>query len=551
MKQKRDVICLENVSKSFKIYKDKRTTFKERISRGRNRYTKHQVLNEINISIESGEVVGLIGENGCGKSTALKLISRILYPDNGTVTVEGRVSSLIELGAGFHQDLSGRENIYTNAAIFGLSKAEIDSRLNDIIDFSELWDFIDNPVRTYSSGMYTRLAFSVAINVDADILLIDEILSVGDRNFQKKCFDWLDELKNRGTTIIIVTHDTSSVENLCTRAIWLNDGKVAADGSPQKTVNAYYEYMYDKQFVMEKRLAEEHKKTEALKKDFTKEDVIELYRKYLLRDPESEETINNYYDYYDRKKDIEHTLKYSTERIAISKREKTDIRKASSVQIVNEASTQESDEASTKRIEKRISPQEVICCYRKYLDRDPDNEKVVEDCCNAFKRVDDLVSMIKQSPEYDMVQQQKKILLEKGIAFKPAAINGIEFLKPNGRQTAMLQSGEAYQLAIHYTVEQQIDKLAFGVEIISSNGYVCFLHNTLKSILNIGKQPGKYSVFMEIPVLFLFPGRYRLFASVIDEEGSVLFKERHLLEFEISGTCSSAEKCVWSTSKKD
>ena len=175
-----NAIEIKDVSKSFRIYFDKSNTLKDKVLfRERNHYEIHTVLNNISFSISKGESVGLIGRNGCGKSTLLKLINRILYPEHGTITVRGRVSSLIELGAGFHPDLSGRENIYTNAAIFGLKRKEIEERIQNIIDFSELGEFIDNPIRTYSSGMYMRLAFAVAINVDADILLIDEILAVG------------------------------------------------------------------------------------------------------------------------------------------------------------------------------------------------------------------------------------------------------------------------------------------------------------------------------------------------------------------------------------
>ena len=160
----------------------------------------------MSFDIKKGEAVGLIGKNGCGKSTTLKLLNRIMYPTSGTIRVNGRVSSLIELGAGFHPDMSGRENIYTNASIFGLTKKQIDEKLDDIIEFSELGEAVDNPVRTYSSGMYMRLAFSVAINVEADVLLIDEILAVGDVSFQKKCFEKLREIKYSGTTIVIVSH---------------------------------------------------------------------------------------------------------------------------------------------------------------------------------------------------------------------------------------------------------------------------------------------------------------------------------------------------------
>ncbi len=181
-----------SVKKSFKVYSDKGSMLKERvIFANRNRHENREILRDISFAIPRGQSVGFIGKNGCGKSTMLKMLSRILKPNQGKITIKGRVSSLIELGAGFHPDLSGRENIYINATIFGLSNEEIDARMGDIIAFSELEEFIDNPVRTYSSGMYMRLAFSVAINVNAEVLLIDEILAVGDVSFQKKCFQRL------------------------------------------------------------------------------------------------------------------------------------------------------------------------------------------------------------------------------------------------------------------------------------------------------------------------------------------------------------------------
>lgn len=235
-----NAIEVHNLKKMFKVYYDKGSQLKERLLfKKRNWYEERWVLNGIDFEVKKGEAVGLIGHNGCGKSTTLKLLSRIIYPDYGTVEMRGRVSSLIELGAGFHPDMSGRENIYINAAIFGLGKKEINRRLSDIIEFSELGDFIDNPVRTYSSGMYMRLAFSVAINVDADILLIDEILAVGDINFQNKCFKKIRQLKDEGTTIVIVSHSMSQIEQICDRSIWLNDGKIIADGKTVD-VDAYY-----------------------------------------------------------------------------------------------------------------------------------------------------------------------------------------------------------------------------------------------------------------------------------------------------------------------
>lgn len=239
-----DAIKVNDIHKHFRVYSDKGKTFKEKvIFHKRNRYQIHNVLNGISFDIPKGQAVGLIGHNGCGKSTLLKLMTRIIYPDSGSIEINGRVSSLIELGAGFHPDMSGRENIYTNASIFGLNKKEIDERLDRIIEFSGLEEFIDNPVRTYSSGMYTRLAFSVAINVDADVLLIDEILAVGDTAFQAKCLEKLRDIKAEGTTIVIVSHSLAQIEELCERSIWIDGGKIRMDGSPNEVHPEYMEYM--------------------------------------------------------------------------------------------------------------------------------------------------------------------------------------------------------------------------------------------------------------------------------------------------------------------
>ena len=257
-----NVIKVTDIRKKFSVYYDKGRTIKEKfLFKNRNRHEDRWVLKGITFEVKKGEALGLIGKNGCGKSTLLKLLTKIMYPDSGSIEIKGRVSSLIELGAGFHPDMSGRENIYINASIFGLTKKEIDERIQDIIDFSELEEFIDNPVRTYSSGMYMRLAFSVAINVNADILLIDEILAVGDANFQAKCFDKLRELKASGITIIIVTHDTNTVERFCNKAIWINNGIISESGTSTKVVDAYLNFMnnekYDNIIEQQEKLAED------------------------------------------------------------------------------------------------------------------------------------------------------------------------------------------------------------------------------------------------------------------------------------------------------
>lgn len=238
------VISVDNVVKKFRVYRDKGYSLKEKILFWqRNSYDVRTVLRGVSFEIRKGEAIGLIGKNGSGKSTMLKLLSKIMYPDSGKITVKGRTASLIELGAGFHPDMSGRENIYINASIFGLSSKEIDKKIQTIIDFSELWNYIDNPVRTYSSGMYMRLAFAVAISIEADVLLIDEILAVGDAHFQEKCFKKLKDIKASGTTIVIVSHALGQIEEFCDKSIWIKDGLVEMIDRPSIVHEQYCNYM--------------------------------------------------------------------------------------------------------------------------------------------------------------------------------------------------------------------------------------------------------------------------------------------------------------------
>ena len=272
-----NAIEVKDVTKKFKVYLDKGHTLKEKtLFRKRRAYEERSVLNGISFEVKKGEAVGLIGHNGCGKSTTLKLLTKIMYPDSGTIEMCGRVSSLIELGAGFHPDLSGRENIYINASIFGLTRKEIEERLEEIIAFSELEEFIDNPVRTYSSGMYMRLAFSIAINVDADILLIDEILAVGEAGFQVKSFNRLREIKARGTTIIIVSHSMGQIEQICNRSIWIHEGRMRAEGNPRDVNPQYLSYMGEQRQIIvqkeERRRENKRKKTNEENKE--KVDII-------------------------------------------------------------------------------------------------------------------------------------------------------------------------------------------------------------------------------------------------------------------------------------
>lgn len=266
----KNAIEVRNMTKYFKLEYDKAHTLKERlVSFSRQSKNVHTVLKNINLDIKKGETVCLIGTNGSGKSTLLKLMTKIIYPNAGTVETKGKLTSLLELGAGFHPDFTGRENIYFNASIFGLTRSEIDKRVNEIIEFSELGDFIDNPIRTYSSGMYMRLAFSIAINVDADILLIDEILAVGDQHFQNKCFDKLKELRDSDKTIVIVSHSLDTVKDLCTRAVWIYNGEFRLDGAPVYVIDEYL-----------KQVKEDHK--EKAKKKL--KNVNESYRGLVVVD---------------------------------------------------------------------------------------------------------------------------------------------------------------------------------------------------------------------------------------------------------------------------
>ena len=233
-------ISVKNVTKEFTVYEDKSYFLKEKIGHlGRNKKRKHVVLHDINLDIKKGQSVALIGVNGCGKSTLLKLLNQIIYPDKGKIEINGKVSSMIELGAGFNTDFTGRENIYFNASMYGLGKKDVDPIIDQIIEFSELGEFIETPVRTYSSGMYMRLAFSIAVNVQAEILLIDEILAVGDAHFQKKCLDKMKELKAQGKTMVFVSHSIPQVKSFCDRAVWIKEGNMVMDGTVDEVTDAY------------------------------------------------------------------------------------------------------------------------------------------------------------------------------------------------------------------------------------------------------------------------------------------------------------------------
>ena len=236
-------IEIDDVSKHFRLYHEKYTSLKERVIHlNKIPFEEFWALQHISFDVNWGETVGLVGHNGSGKSTLLKCIAAILQPTSGEIRVRGRVAAMLELGAGFHPELSGRENIYLNAALLGVAKRDIDLRFDDIVEFSELGPFIDNQVRYYSSGMYTRLGFAVAVNVDPDILLVDEVLAVGDENFQRKCFDKVEEFQREGRTIVFVSHSPEIVRRVCDRAYVLDHGVIVGEGTAPEAISILREY---------------------------------------------------------------------------------------------------------------------------------------------------------------------------------------------------------------------------------------------------------------------------------------------------------------------
>jgi len=232
-------IKVENLHKVYKLYAKPTDRLKDAFGLAKNRYTEHHALNGVNLEISKGETVGIIGTNGSGKSTILKIITGVLTPTSGSVEVDGRISALLELGAGFNMEYTGIENIYLNGTMIGFSEKEIDEKLQDILDFADIGEYVYQPVKTYSSGMFVRLAFAVAINIEPEILIVDEALSVGDVFFQAKCYHKFEEFKAMGKTIVFVSHDLSSISKYCDRVILLNQGDKLGEGSPKEMIDAY------------------------------------------------------------------------------------------------------------------------------------------------------------------------------------------------------------------------------------------------------------------------------------------------------------------------
>ena len=241
-------IDVDNLSKRFRLYSEKRNSIKERVvRRSGSRYSDFWAVRDVSFQVERGTTFGLIGHNGSGKSTLLKMLAGIYRPTSGSIEAHGRISALLELGAGFHTELSGRENVYLNGAILGLSRKQIDDSMDEIVNFAGIGDFIDSPVKVYSSGMYVRLGFSIAVTTRPEILVVDEIIAVGDEEFQRKCFDYLYELRRQGTTIVIVSHSLSVVADLCDQGVWLDHGRMIASGDVRDVVDQYLQDVNEKE----------------------------------------------------------------------------------------------------------------------------------------------------------------------------------------------------------------------------------------------------------------------------------------------------------------
>lgn len=259
------IIRVEHLSKAYKLYNSKSDRLREAVSVSRKQYHKlFYALNDISFSVRRGETLGIIGTNGSGKSTLLKILSGVVSPTSGQIEVNGRVSALLELGAGFNPEYTGLENIVLHGTMMGYSKEELDIRKNGIIRFADIGEFINQPVKNYSSGMFARLAFAVAINVEPEVLIVDEILSVGDIRFQIKCMNKMKEMMKNGTTILFVSHDISSVRRFCSRSIWLNGGVLQKDGETNQVADAYEDFLRCAE-AREKQMIREEEKQEKAK----------------------------------------------------------------------------------------------------------------------------------------------------------------------------------------------------------------------------------------------------------------------------------------------
>jgi len=241
-------VSVDHVTKNFRMYRERNQSLKSAIMRGRTSvHDNFLALDDVSFDVPAGSTFGLIGSNGSGKSTLLKCLANIYYPNKGSITHFGKIAAMLEVGSGFHAELSGRENIFLNGSILGMSKKEVTRKFDEIVDFSGVEQFIDQPVKNYSSGMYVRLGFSIAINVDPDILVVDEVLAVGDAEFQEKCFRKFGDFRAAGKTVILVSHSMETVQNMCDHAAWLSHGELQKVGPAESTIAAYISSLHSRE----------------------------------------------------------------------------------------------------------------------------------------------------------------------------------------------------------------------------------------------------------------------------------------------------------------
>lgn len=287
------IIDIKHLNKVYSLYDKPIDRLKEVLSVTHKSYHReHYALNDISLSIQKGESVGIIGKNGSGKSTLLKIITGVLNPTSGEVAIKGKISALLELGAGFNPEYTGLENIYLNGTMMGYSRTEMDKRVDDIVSFADIGDFIQQPVKTYSSGMFARLAFAVSINVEPDILIVDEALAVGDTRFQIKCMDRMKQMMEGGTTVLFVSHDINAIRRFCTKCVWINAGKLEEVGSVNAVSDHYMDFL--------KRLdAEKEKQEESaaqLQNFIPKKDIVAEIIEFKVYNARNEEIDKAYYD---------------------------------------------------------------------------------------------------------------------------------------------------------------------------------------------------------------------------------------------------------------
>ncbi len=288
------VVKVDHVKKMYKMYDDPKDRFKEALGIGGKDkvYAKnYYALDDVSFEVGKGEIVGIIGRNGSGKSTILKILTGVLNQTKGNVEVNGKVAALLELGAGFNMEYTGRRNIYLNATMMHISKNEIEQKIPDILSFADIGEFIDQPVKTYSSGMFVRLAFAVAINVDPDILIVDEALAVGDVRFQLKCMDKFSEFIDAGKTILFVTHDVNSVKRFCSRAIWLNQGKLILDGNTDEVTDRYLDFLKSEMSIEQYLELDKRKTVEEVQQvDVSGIDIVKIHELHMMDSKKNEIT---------------------------------------------------------------------------------------------------------------------------------------------------------------------------------------------------------------------------------------------------------------------